>query len=80
MQAQVTAWGNSQGVRISKNALRAANISLNEYLDMDIGDGVITLMKKYRHRTLEERAAQYGGKLNLCEEFDWGDPVGREVW
>ena len=32
------------------------------------------------HRTLEERAAEYGGKLFLDGEFDWGEPVGREVW
>ena len=34
----------------------------------------------FRHRTLEERAAEYGGKLNLDGEFDWGEPVGREIW
>ena len=29
MQAQVKAWGNSQGIRISKDVLRAANISID---------------------------------------------------
>ena len=33
------------------------------------------------HRTLEERAAEYGGKLNLGGELDWGSgPVGNEIW
>jgi len=35
---------------------------------------------QFEHRTLEERAAEYGGKLFLDGEFDWGEPVGREVW
>ena len=25
-------------------------------------------------------AAEYGGKLALDGEFDWGEPIGREVW
>ncbi len=33
-----------------------------------------------RHKTLEERAESYGGKLNLDGELDWGEPIGREVW
>ncbi len=34
-----------------------------------------------RHRTLEERAAEYGGKLNLDGELSWkSDPAGREIW
>lgn len=35
---------------------------------------------EFKHRTLEERAAEYGGNLNLDGEYDWGEPVGREVW
>lgn len=31
------------------------------------------------HRTLEERAAEFSGKLVLDSEYDWGEPVGREV-
>ena len=38
------------------------------------------LAKPFRHKTLEERAAEYGGQLNLDGEFDWGEPVGREIW
>jgi antitoxin MazE len=41
---------------------------------------MIMLVKPFRHKTLEERAAEYGGKLNLDGEFDWGKPVGREIW
>lgn len=32
-----------------------------------------------RHKTLEERATAFGGKLNLDGECDWGEPLGREV-
>lgn len=80
MQAQVKVWGNSQGIRIPKELLEDAGIALNELLDISVSDGVITLTKAFRHKTLEERAAEYGGSLNLDGEYDWGEPVGREVW
>lgn len=80
MQAQVKIWGNSQGIRIPKELLQDAGIALNERLDISVSDGVITLTKAFRHKTLEERAAEYGGNLNLDGEYDWGEPVGREVW
>lgn len=80
MQAQVKEWGNSQGIRIPKEVLKSAGIEINEVLDVTVSNGVIMLVKSFRHKTLEERAAEFDGKLMLDGEFDWGEPVGREVW
>ena len=80
MQAQVKAWGNSQGIRIPREVLQEAGISIDEILDINVKNGVIILEKKFKHKTLEERAAEFGGNLNLDGEFDWGEPVGREEW
>ena len=80
MQAQVKAWGNSQGIRIPKEVLQEAAVSVNDVLDIKVSNGMIMLVKPFRHRTLEERAAEYGGQLHLDGEFDWGEPVGREIW
>ena len=80
MQAQVKKWGNSQGIRLSKDILKSAGIATNDILDVTISNGVITLVKPFRHRTLEERAAEFNGKLMLDGEYDWGTPVGRELW
>jgi antitoxin MazE len=80
MQAQVKEWGNSQGIRLPKEVLKSAGIGLNEVLDVTVANGVITLVKPFRHKTLEERAAEFNGKLMLDGEYDWGEAVGREVW
>lgn len=80
MQAQIKEWGNSQGIRLPKEILKSAGIALNEVLDVTAANGVITLAKPFRHKTLEERAAEFGGNLMLDGEYDWGKPVGREVW
>ena len=34
----------------------------------------------FRHKTLEERAADFGGKIELDGEFNWGIPEGNERW
>lgn len=80
MQVQLKEWGNSLGVRIPEEILREAGVSLDETLEVKASNGVIMLVKPFRHRTLEERAAEFGGELNLDGEYDWGEAVGREVW
>ena len=80
MRTQVKMWGNSQGIRLSKEVLQDADISLDDYLDVKTSSGMIMLIKPFRHRSLEERAEEYGGKLILDGEFDWGDEEGREIW
>ena len=45
MQAQVKEWGNSQGIRLPKEILNSAGITLNEVLDVTVSNGVITLKK-----------------------------------
>lgn len=57
MQTQVREWGNSQGIRLPKEILKNAGIAINEVLEVSVSNGVITLAKPFRHKTLEERAA-----------------------
>ncbi len=33
---------------------------------------------EFIHKTFEERLAEYGGEISICD-FDWGEPVGREL-
>ena len=80
MQTQIKAWGNSQAIRISKEMLEMAGMKLNDFIDIEVNEGKIIIYKKPRHMTLEERAAEYGGKLNIGDvELEYGDPVGREL-
>ena len=81
MTTQVKTWGNSQGIRLSKELLAMAGIQNNDILEIELMEGNIVLRKiKKQHRTLEERAKEYGGKLGPYDEFNWGEPVGRERW
>lgn len=40
MQTQVKAWGNSQGIRLSKDILQAANVEINDILEVKVSDGI----------------------------------------
>lgn len=80
MTAQIKQWGNSQGIRFSKEILESLNIHVNDVLDVKITDNSIILTKSFQHKTLEERALEFGGKLGPYEEIEWRIPEGREVW
>ena len=80
MEVQLKNWGNSQGIRFSKEFLKSAGLQPNDTLTAQIVDGKIVLSRAFRHRTLKERAESYQGELNLSEEIDWGEPLGSEVW
>ena len=70
-------WDNSQGLRVSREMLRQAGMAPDEALTAEISEGRIVLSKKFRHRSLRERAAAYGGELHLSGEMDWFDePAG----
>ena len=76
----VTPWGNSQGIRIPKEILRALGIMVHEEVDMNIEKDRLIIKKRVQRKTLEEYAAPYGGKLGPYEEFDFGDGIGIAGW
>ena len=81
MQATIQKWGNSQGIRIPKAFLEALGMMENDLVELSrVGDNiVIKKVEKERELTLEDIFKNYDGKYET-EEFDWGAPVGKEVW
>ncbi|MBR4428858.1 MAG: AbrB/MazE/SpoVT family DNA-binding domain-containing protein [Clostridia bacterium] len=80
MQLQLKPWGNSTGIRFSKEFLERAGISQNDTLNAEIVDGRIILTPAFAHRSLKERAAEFGGELRLSDEMPREEAVGSEVW
>lgn len=81
MQATIQKWGNSQGIRIPKAFLDALGMSENDVVELDrVNDNIIIKkVKKENNLTLDDIFKGYDGE-NVAEEFDWGSPVGKEVW
>ena len=80
MQTQVKKWGNGNGIRFTREFMKTAGLSVNDSLNVELVNGQIVLTPQFRHRSLQERAQDYDGKLNLSEELDWGEPEGTEEW
>lgn len=80
MVVQIKTWGNSQGIRLSKDILESIGARIDDFLDIEVKNDSIVLSKKFKHRTLEERAAEFNGKIGPYKEFKWDEPVGREQW
>lgn len=77
-QVAVKSWGNSQGIRIPKNILEKLNIGVSDMLQIDVVENSIVLKKAFRHKTFEERLQEYQGEISVCD-FDWGEPIGKEL-
>jgi len=83
MTTTVQRWGNSQAVRIPKPILESLFMKENDKVEITTDNDSIIIKKVTRKRrakkSLDERFCDY--KENYaCTEYDWGEPVGSEVW
>lgn len=82
MITRVQKWGNSQGLRIAKNLLDEARISVDDEVEVTVQDGEIIVRPVTRRRgryDLRKLVAQMPDDYEPCEE-DWGAPSGKEAW
>ena len=82
MLVKVQKWGNSQGIRLSKDVLAEANILVGDALEIVTTKEQIvikpirTIRGKY---SLEDLVSKIPSNYKSQEE-DWGSPMGLEVW
>lgn len=82
MMTKVQSWGNSQGLRLSKQVLEDACISVGDKVDVVVQDGVIVIspLKRTRGKVSLRDLVSRMPKGYKPEEVDWGKPSGQEVW
>ena len=80
VKATIRPWGNSQGIRISKELLNRLGIAVNEEVNLSIDNDSLVIRKTVQRKTLEEYAKPFGGKLGPYEEFDFGEGIGIGRW
>ena len=82
MLAKIQKWGNSQGLRLSKNLLADAQIDVGDEVDIAVKDGIITISPAKRKRgrhNLKDLVARIPENYQ-AGEVEWGEPIGKEVW
>ena len=85
MKIEFLKWGNSLALRIPKAFAQEIGASVGKAANMEVRDGklVVEIAKPKRRRqrryTLEQLVADIKPE-NRHREFEWGPPVGNEVW
>jgi antitoxin MazE len=82
MRSKIQKWGNSQGIRLSKNLLADVRLDVGDEIEIRAKDGVLVVSPTQRVRgrhKLEDLVARIPEDYQTIE-VDWGAPVGKEVW
>ena len=82
MITKVQKWGNSQGLRLSKELLADVRIAVGDSVDVTVHDGTLVIQPARRVRGgigLEQLVGRIPEGYKP-EALDWGPPLGREVW
>jgi antitoxin MazE len=82
MVTKIQKWGNSQGLRIARQILVDACISIGDEVEIAVRDGMIVIVPVRRVRgrqSLQDLVARIPENYKP-EEMDWGKPAGNEVW
>lgn len=88
IQTNIRRWGNSQGIRLSKEILAQMNLQENDAVGISIYDGkmVVEKINKPKYLNLAERLEAFYKRpideiyVESTQEVDVGDPVGNEQW
>ena len=80
MEARLQKWGNSDGIRIPSNILKALNLKTNDTINLEQVEDKIVISKKAKSKmSLAEKFREYHGE-NLAKEFSWDNKKGKEIW
>jgi antitoxin MazE len=87
-QTNVRKWGNSQGIRLSKEVMAQMNLQENDAIDIHVSNGKMTIEKACNGggTSLKERLEAFYDKpidriyVTASDEIDTGTPVGGEIW
>ncbi|MBM7560874.1 AbrB/MazE/SpoVT family DNA-binding domain-containing protein [Fusibacter tunisiensis] len=80
MVTSIKKWGNSQGLRFSKEMLDAIGISVDDEVLIEVIDHKIIISKAKDNKVnLKKLFKSYEGVYKETE-MNWGEPKGEEVW
>lgn len=82
MITRIQKWGNSQGIRLSKDLLREADLNVGDAVDLAVEEGVVVLTPARRVRGGQDLGTLLSALPadEQSAEYDWGPATGAEVW
>jgi antitoxin component of MazEF toxin-antitoxin module len=80
MTTKLQKWGNSQGLRLSKQVLDLADLAVGDEVEIIVGDSQLLVKKAHPPRYDLAELVSRIPKGYKAEEVDLGPPVGKEEW
>lgn len=87
-KTNIRRWGNSQGIRLSKDILAQMNLKEDDTIGINICDEkmIIEKVNKPKYLNLQERLEAFYKRpieeiyVESTQEVDVGEPKGNEIW
>jgi antitoxin MazE len=82
MATKIQKWGNSQGLRITKEQLERAQLAVGDEVEVEVRDGriVVTPVRQIRGRFKLADLVRCIPKDYEPTGEEWGGPAGKEAW
>lgn len=88
VQTNIRRWGNSQGIRLSREIMSQMNLKENDMIGISICGGkmIIEKINQPKYLNLQERLESFYNRpideiyVESAQEVDMGDPIGNEYW
>jgi antitoxin MazE len=78
MQATISKWGNSQGLRIPKTISKSLNIDIGDVLNIEVVKDKMIIKPSKPKNKLDDLLAKMPSDYSFGEVFD--DTIGMEKW
>ena len=75
----VNKWGNSLGVRIPQTIALELGLAVGTVVNVEVVDNKVVISPRQKKYQLDELLVGVTPEL-IGGEYDWGAPVGGEIW
>jgi antitoxin MazE len=75
----VNKWGNSLGVRIPHAVAAAVGLDVGTVVNVEVIDNKVVISPIQKKYQLDELLVGVTPE-SIGGEYDWGEPVGKEIW
>lgn len=79
MTSIVNQWGNSLGIRIPQPIASKVGFTVGTMVSIEVVNDTIVISPARKKYSLDELLKGVTPEL-IGGEYDWGKPVGKEVW
>lgn len=80
MATSIAKWGDGQGIRIPKGVLERLNWKSGQKVELIVDNDELKIRAVQKKRkSIQDLFEGYEEKYQ-CQEIDWGDPAGKEIW